>query len=181
MYSFTLIPGGNYIARFFSGELTMIRLTALHVAATIFVMVIFLAMHVLMRKVHVQVSHRWQKATIYTGVMTLLLTAQSLFMEAPFVRGLASAPTVSGVEYTKPPWPIYFLIQGENWFGADAMVIILTVVFLPLIILPYAIELLPIPEQRKGFAGEISFYVGVFLLLLVSYIAAAGPIKAHIF
>jgi len=181
MYSFTLIPGGNYIARFFSGELTMIRLTALHVAATIFVMVIFLAMHVLMRKVHVQVSHRWQKATIYTGVMTLLLTAQSLFMEAPFVRGLASAPTVSGVEYTKPPWPIYFLIQGENWFGADAMVVILTVVFLPLIILPYAIELLPIPEQRKGFAGEISFYVGVFLLLLVSYIAAAGPIKAHIF
>jgi len=37
MYSFTLFPGGGYIARFFSGELTLIRLTTLHIAATIFI------------------------------------------------------------------------------------------------------------------------------------------------
>jgi len=182
MYSFGLVPGGSAIARFFSGELTLIRLTTLHVIATIFIMAVFVAMHVLMRKVHVLVESRWKTATIYSLVLTALLAVQSVFMEAPFVRGLASnIPTLSGIEYTKPPWPIYFLIQGENWFGADAMVLILTVTFVPLIILPYVVELLPLPDQRKRLVGEGAFYVGVFGLLLVSFIAAGGKIIAHIF
>lgn len=181
MYSFTLVPGGSYVAQFFSGELTLIRLTALHVIATIFIMAVFVAMHVLMRKVHVLVESRWKTATIYSLFLTLLLAVQSIYMEAPFVRGLADIPTISGVEYTKPPWPIYFLIQGENWFGADAMVLILTITFVPLIILPYVVELLPMADQRKRLVGEGAFYVGVFGLLLVSFIAAGGPIIAHIF
>ena len=181
MYSFTLVPGGGAIARFFSGELTLIRLTTLHVIATIFIMAVFLGLHVLMRKVHVLVESRWKTATIYSCVLTLLLAVQSIYMEAPFVRGLAGIPTISGIEYTKPPWPIYFLIQGENWFGANAMVMILAITFVPLIILPYVVELLPLPDQRKRLVGEGAFYVGVFGLLLVSFIAAGGKIIAHIF
>jgi len=181
MYSFGLVPGGSAISQFFSGDLTLIRLTTLHVIATIFIMAVFVAMHVLMRKVHVLVESRWKTATIYSLVLTALLAVQSIYMEAPFVRGLANIPTLSGIEYTKPPWPIYFLIQGENWFGANAMVMILTVTFAPLIILPYVVELLPITDQRKRLVGEGAFYAGVFGLLLVSFIAAGGPIIAHIF
>lgn len=181
MYSFGLVPGGRVVAQFFSGELTLIRLTTLHVIATIFIMAIFLALHLLMRKVHVLVESRWKMATIYSCALTLLLAVQSLYMEAPFVRGLAGIPTISGIEYTKPPWPIYFLIQGENWFGADAMVLILTVVFVPLIVFPYVINLLPMEDQRKRLVGEGVFYAGVFGLLLVSFIAAGGKIIAHIF
>lgn len=181
MYSFGLVPGGSAIAQFFSGELTLIRLTTLHVIATIFIMAVFVAMHVLMRKVHVLVESRWKTAAIYALVLTLLLAVQSIYMEAPFVQGLADIPTISGVEYTKPPWPIYFLIQGENWFGADAMVLILTITFVPLIFLPYVVELLPMTDQRKRLVGEGAFYAGVFGLLLVSFIAAGGPIIAHIF
>ncbi|MFA5902348.1 MAG: cytochrome b N-terminal domain-containing protein [Desulfobacula sp.] len=180
MYSFTLFPGGSIISDFFSGELTLIRLTTVHIIATIFIMAIFLSLHTLMRKVHKLVTHYWKKAALYSGVVTLFLVIQSFLMEAPFVRGLGSIPSVSGVEYTKPPWPIYFLIQGENWFGADAMVAILTVVFLPLIVFPYVIEFLPISTQKKNIVGEIGFYIGVALVILISYIAAAGPIQAHI-
>ncbi|MDR3640383.1 MAG: cytochrome b N-terminal domain-containing protein [Humidesulfovibrio sp.] len=181
MFSFGLFPGGSAISQFFSGELTLIRLTTLHVIATIFIMAVFIAMHVLMRKVHVQVESRWRTATRYSVVLTLLLSVQSGLMEAPFVRGLANIPTLSGIEYTKPPWPIYFLIQGENWFGANAMVMILTATFVPLIILPYVVELLPLSDQRKRLVGEGAFYAGVFGLLLVSFIAAGGKIIAHIF
>ncbi len=181
MYSFSLVPGGSAVAQFFSGELTLIRLTTLHVIATIFIMAIFLALHLLMRKVHALVESRWKMATIYSCALTLLLAVQSIYMEAPFVRGLANVPIISGIEYTKPPWPIYFLIQGENWFGADAMVLILTVVFVPLMIFPYVIELLPLPDQRKRLVGEGTFYAGVFALLLISFLAAGGKIIAHIF
>lgn len=181
MYSFTLVPLGSFISEFFSGELTMIRLTALHIGATVFLMAIFLALHVLMRKVHVLVVQRWRKAVIYSTAFTVFLTVQSILMEAPFIRGLASGPTVAGVEFTKPPWPIYFLIQGENWFGANAMVATLAVVFIPLVAFPYVIELLPIAKNKKMLVGEIAFYAGTFALLLVSYIAAAGEIQAHIF
>jgi quinol-cytochrome oxidoreductase complex cytochrome b subunit len=181
MYSFTLVPGGKLIADFFTGEMTIIRLTTLHLGATVFLMGVFLALHILMRKVHVLVVQRWKKAVLYSAALTIFLIVQSILMEAPFIRGLATASTVSGVEFTKPPWPIYFLIQGENWFGANAMVIILAVVFIPLIVLPYAVDLLPLPTKRKGLVGEIAFYSGTFLLIAVSYIAAAGQIQAHIF
>ena len=181
MYSFTLLPLGKYISDFFTGELALIRLTTLHIIATVFIMAVFLALHILMRKVHVHVVKRWRKAVIYSTALTIFMVVQSIVMEAPFIRGMEIAPTVAGIEATKPPWPIYFLIQGENWFGANAMVAILAVAFIPLIVFPYVIELLPLPAPKKAKVGEIVFYTGTFLLILVSYIGAAGRIQAHIF
>jgi ubiquinol-cytochrome c reductase cytochrome b subunit len=181
MYSFTLVPLGRAIADFFSGEYTLMKLTALHIGATIFIMAVTLVLHVLMRKVHVLVTTRWKKAVAYSLALTLFLVVQSFLMEAPFIVGPESGPTVSGIEATKPPWPIYFLIQGENWFGADAMVMILAVAFVPLIVFPYAVEFLPLAASKKARVGEALFYMGVFLMIGISYIAAAGEIKAHIF
>ncbi len=181
MYSFTLVPLGSAISDFFSGEYAMMKLTALHIGVTMFIIALTLVLHVLMRKVHVLVTQRWKKALVYSLALTLLLVTQSVMMEAPFVRGPASGPTVSGIEATKPPWPIYFLIQGENWFGANAMVAILAIAFTPLIVFPYFVEFLPLSRARKGRVGEILFYAGVFLMIGISYIAAAGQIKAHIF
>jgi quinol-cytochrome oxidoreductase complex cytochrome b subunit len=181
MYSFTLVPLGTIISNFFTGELALIRLTTLHIIATLFIMIIFLALHVLMRKIHILVVKKWRKAVIYSAALAIFMVVQSIFMEAPFIRGLESGATVAGIEATKPPWPIYFLVQGENWFGANAMVAILSVVFIPLIVFPYVIELLPLPAEKKTKVGEIAFYGCTLLLILVSYIAAAGKIKAHIF
>ncbi len=102
-------------------------------------------------------------------------------MEAPFVRGMPGVPTVTGIEVTKPPWPIYFLIEGENIFGADAMVMILTVAFLPLIIMPYVLEFLPVEKKLKIKIGQAFFYIGIIAALAISYRAAAGEIIAHIY
>ena len=180
MYSFTLVPLGKHVSAFFTGELTLVRLTTVHIIATVFIMAVFLALHVLMRKVHVLVVRKWTKAVVYSLAFTVFLVVQSMLMEAPFVRGLESGPTVAGIEATKPPWPIYFLIQGENWFGGNAMVAILSAVFVPFILLPYVIELLPLPADRKARVGETVFYSASFFLIVVSYIAAAGRIQAHI-
>jgi hypothetical protein len=180
MYSFTLVPLGKYVSGFFTGELTLIRLTNVHIIATLFIMAVFLTLHVLMRKVHVLVVQRWKKGVVYSLALTVFLVVQSILMEAPFVRGLESGPTVAGIEATKPPWPIYFLIQGENWFGGNAMVAILTAVFVPFIVLPYVVDLLPLPAERKVRVGETVFYSATFFLIAVSYIAAAGAVKAHI-
>lgn len=181
MYSFTLVPFGSIISDFFSGELTMMKLTALHIGLTIFLLALTLTLHVLLRKVHVLVTQRWKSAVVYSVALTAFLVVQSFLMEAPLIRGLESGPTISGIEATKPPWPIYFLIQGENWFGANAMVAILTVAFLPLIVFPYIVEFLPIARAKKVRVGEILFYAGVFLMIAVSYIAAASEIQVHIF
>jgi ubiquinol-cytochrome c reductase cytochrome b subunit len=181
MYSFSLVPLGNYISDFFSGEFTIMKLTALHIGVTMFIIALTLTLHVLMRKVHVLVTRRWKKALVYTLALTAFLVVQSIWMEAPFVRGTAAGPTISGIEATKPPWPIYFLIQGENWFGANAMVTIMLVAFVPLIIFPYVVEFLPLSPAKKARVGEALFYAGVFAMIVVSYIAAAGQIKAHIF
>jgi hypothetical protein len=43
------------------------------------------------------------------------------------------------------------------------------------------IELLPFPAEKKKKVGEIAFYACSFLLILISYIGAAGKIKAHLF
>lgn len=181
MYSFTLVPLGNFVADFFSGEFTLMKLTTIHIGVTVFIIALLLLMHVLMRKVYVHVVSRWKKAALYSGVLTVFLTVQSFIMEAPFVRGMPGVPTVTGIEVTKPPWPIYFLIEGEDMFGADAMVMILTVAFLPLIIMPYVLEFLPIEKKKKIKLGQAIFYLGILAALVISYRAAAGEIIAHIF
>jgi quinol-cytochrome oxidoreductase complex cytochrome b subunit len=180
MFSFTLIPLGQYISNFFSGELALMKLTAVHVGATTLALVVLTAFHVLMRKVHVHVQRRWKKAVVYSLVLTVFLVIQSVFIEAPFVRGMEAGPTVSGVEITKPPWPIYFMIAVENLVGATGMVYSL-LVFLPLIIFPYLIEFLPLEKAKRNLVGDVAFYGGTFLMLAISYWAAAGTIITHIF
>jgi quinol-cytochrome oxidoreductase complex cytochrome b subunit len=180
MFSFTLVPLGSYVAEFFSGELTLMKLTALHIGVAGFATALLIAIHVLMRKVYVHVQRRWKKAVIYTGALTVFLVVQSLFMEAPFITGMEAGPAISGMEISKPPWPIYFLVAGENLFGAAAMVYSL-LVFLPLLIFPYVVEFLPLTKAKKVETGEVLFYVGVSLLLATSYWGAASKIVAHIF
>lgn len=180
MFSFTLVPLGNFVADFLTGELALVKLTAFHIGVAGFATAVLIAIHVLMRRVYVHVQRRWKKAVIYTVALTVFLVAQSLFMEAPFITGPEAGPAVSGVEISKPPWPIYFLVAGENLFGAVAMVYSL-LVFLPLLIFPYVVEFLPLTRARKVEVGEILFYVGVALLIAVSYWAAGSEIVAHIF
>ena len=50
---------------------------------------------------------------------------------------------LSGIDYTKLPWPIYFLIQGEDWDGTNAMFMILTVALVSRILLTDVMELCP--------------------------------------
>lgn len=117
---------------------------------------------------------------LIVSLLFLSACAKSAVAQNPHEDEVAEAHSDIAGEH-KPPWSIYVLIQGKNWFGANAMVIILAVVFLPLIVLPYVVDLLRLPPKRKGLFGEIAFYLGTFLLILVSYIAAAGKIQAHIF
>ena len=72
------------------------------------------------------------------------------------------------------------MIGAENLFGATAMVYSL-LVFVPLLILPYALDWLPTSRVKKLEIGESAYYTGVFLLIALSFWAAAGEIVPHIF
>ena len=180
MFAINLVPLGYYVTDFFKGELTLMKLTAIHIGATTFAILVITVVHILMRKVWVHVERRWKTALIYTAIITAFLVVQSILMEAPFVRGLESGPTMTGLEVTKPPWPIYFMIGAENLFGASAM-IYSTLIFIPLMLLPYMLDWLPAKKIKKLELGEIVYYGGIFLVIAFSFWAASGEIVAHIF
>lgn len=181
MFALTLVPLGKYFADFFAGELAVMKLTAFNIGVTTFVIGLLTAFHVLMRKEYLHVLRRWKKAVLYSIAIAGLLVVQSLVMEIPFIHGLDKGPTVSGVEITKPPWTIYFIVTGENLFGATTMVVIPVLVFLPLLIFPYIVERLPPLSEKRTRAGELLFYSGIYFLLAISYWAAASAIVTHIF
>jgi ubiquinol-cytochrome c reductase cytochrome b subunit len=181
MYGLTTMPLGGYIAEFLSGELAVMRLMVFHISMALFAVILLAATHILMRKGYVHVQKHWRRAAIYTLVVVGLLVVQSLMMEAPFVRGMDAGPAVSGVEITKPPWPIYFIVAWENVFGASTMLLTPGVVFLVLILFPFLIERVTSDKQKQVRLGRICFYLGTFLLVAISYWAASGVIIAHIF
>ncbi len=181
MYALSLAPLGEHAARFFSGELAVMRLFSAHVALTLASGFLLLTLHVLMRQEYVHVRKHWKVALGYFATLGGLLALQSALQEAPLIRGLAAGPAVTGIEITKPPWPLYFLVAGENLFGAAAMAAAPVVVFLPLLLFPYAVESLPGRGAGRARLGELAFYLGSLAVLGLSLWAAASPIVPHIF
>jgi quinol-cytochrome oxidoreductase complex cytochrome b subunit len=181
MYALTLVPLGEGAAGFFSGELAVMRLFSSHVALTLASGLCLLALHVLMRGEHVHVQRHWRVALGYCAVLGSLLVLQSALQEAPLIRGLVAGPAVTGVEITKPPWPLYFLVAGENLFGPAAMAAAPVAVFLPLLVFPYLVERLPGTGSGRARTGELVFYLGSLAVLGLSLWAAASPIVPHIF
>lgn len=180
MYVFSTLPFGKSVSAFFTGELATMKLTIIHVGLTTFLFGILTAPHVLMRNVYKHMLLRWKTAMKYSLILTVLLVIQSVYMLAPFVSSISDGAIVTGVEITKPPWPIYFLVAGENLFGASAMVVLPSIVFTILIAFPYLVERLPIAKEKKAKTGTILFYIGLFILIASSYMAAASRIIAHI-
>ncbi|MDW7712130.1 MAG: cytochrome b N-terminal domain-containing protein [Deferrisomatales bacterium] len=181
MYALSLVPLGEHVARFFSGEPAVMRLFSSHVTLTLAAGFLLLTLHVLMRQEYVHVQKHWKVALAYSAALGGLLVLQSTLQEAPLVRGLAAGPAVTGIEITKPPWPLYFLVAGENLFGAAAMAAAPVVVFLPFVLFPYLVERLPGRGASRARVGEAAFYAGCLAILGLSLWAAASPIVPHIF
>jgi hypothetical protein len=53
-------------------------------------------------------------------------------------------------------------------------------VFTILIVFPYLVERLPVADEKKARTGTVLFYLGLFILIASSYMAAASRIVAHI-
>lgn len=167
---------GNLIADFFSGPFAVMRLYITHIIITTIGLLIIIAPHVLMQKVYVHVQRRWRTAVRYTLVLTALLVVASLLLPAP----LLSAP-YHDLEITKPPWPYYFLYAWENIGGAASMVWSPLLIIVPLLLLPYALEQLPLARRTAQRIGDGVFYGGVLITLLLSYWVAASGLVAHLF
>lgn len=181
MYAIGRLPYGSGVAGFFTGELALTRLLVVHVSLAALLLTWLTAPHVLMRREYAHIQKRWKVALAYAGILLALLVAQSLTMEAPLIRGLEAGPAVAGVEITKPPWPLYFIVAWENVFGASTMMAAPILVFGPLVLFPYAVDALRLSAASKAKVGEILFYTACLALIAVSYWAASGRIMAHIF
>ena len=167
---------GNPIADFFSGPFAVMRLYILHIVITTIALLLIIAPHVLMRKVYVHVQRRWRTALRYTLGLTALLAVASLLLPAPFL----SAP-YHDLELTKPPWPYYFLYAWENIGGAVSMIWSPLLVIVPLLLLPYVLEQLPLARRTAQRIGDGVFYGGVLITLALSYWVAASGVVAHVF
>jgi len=167
---------GNPIADFFMGPFAAMRLYIFHIIITTIALLIIIAPHVLMQKVYVHVQRRWRTAVRYTLGLTALLAIASLLLPAPFL----SAP-YHDLEITKPPWPYYFLYAWENIGGAVSMIWSPLLIIVPLLLLPYALEQLPLARRTAQRIGDGVFYGGVLITLALSYWIAASGIVAHVF
>jgi hypothetical protein len=90
-------------------------------------------------------------------------------MIAPIIQGLERGPTIAGIETTKPPWPIYFIVSVENILGPETMLTVPLVVFLMLLVFPYLVEKMSVSKEKKAQLGVVVFYLGLFVLIGVSY------------
>lgn len=177
MEAFRLAPLGSLIDDFFSGPQTVMKLYIFHIALTTIAILVLIAPHVLLRKVHVHVTRRWKAGIKYAAVLTGVLVILSVLVPAPFL-----GKPYYGIEITKPPWPYYFLVSAENLFGTTSMVWAPLAVFVPLFLLPYLVDWLPrLSRKRAQLIGEVIFYIGVALLIGLSYWVAATGLVAHIF
>lgn len=167
---------GNPIADFFMGSLAVVRLYIFHIIITTIALLIIIAPHVLLAKVYVHVQKRWRRAVNYTLGLTGLMILLSVLIPAPFL----SAP-YHDLEITKPPWPYYFLYAWENIGGAVSMIWSPLLIIVPLLLLPYALEQLPIPKKLIMQIGDYFFYTGVLVTLILTYWVAASGIVAHVF
>lgn len=167
---------GDPIADFFSGPFAVMRLYIFHIVITTIALLLILAPHVLMQKVYVHVQRRWRTAVRYTLGLTAVLAVASLLIPAPFL----SAP-YHDLEITKPPWPYYFLYAWENIGGAVSMIWSPLLIIVPLLLLPYALEQLPLARRTAQRIGDWVFYGGVLITLALSYWVAASGIVAHVF
>ena len=167
---------GNPIADFFMGPFAAMRLYIFHIVLTTIALLVIIAPHVLMEKVYVHVQRRWRTAVRYTLGLTALLAIASLLLPAPFL----SAP-YHDLEITKPPWPYYFLYAWENIGGAVSMIWSPLLIIVPLLLLPYALEQLPLARRTAQRIGDGVFYGGVLITLALSYWIAASGIVAHVF
>lgn len=167
---------GDPIADFFSGPFAVMRLYIFHIVITTIVLLLILAPHVLMQKVYVHVQRRWRTAVRYTLGLTAVLAVLSLLIPAPFL-----AAPYHDMEITKPPWPYYFLYAWENIGGAVSMIWSPLLIIVPLLLLPYALEQLPLARRTAQRIGDWVFYGGVFITLGLSYWVAASGLVAHVF
>ncbi len=167
---------GNPIADFFSGPLAVMRLYIFHIVITTVALIIIIAPHVLLEKVYAHVQRRWRRAVNYTLALTGLMMLLSILVPAPFL----DAPR-HDLEITKPPWPYYFLYAWENIGGAVSMIWSPLLIIVPLLLLPYALEQLPISKKLAMRVGDYFFYVGVVVTLALTYWVAASGIVAHVF
>lgn len=107
------------------------------------------------------------------GFLTLgafiLITVLSLFLDAP----LLSAPH-GGMEVTRTPWWLLWVVAVENMFGLDAILFTPVVFFAALIAIPFFTKDRPGPDL-----GVYIYICAIVVVLALGYFAALSPQVAH--
>jgi hypothetical protein len=101
-------------------------------------------------------------------------------MIAPIIQGLERGPTIAGIETTKPPWPIYFIVSVENILGPETMLTVPLVVFLMLLVFPYLVEKMSVSKEEKSTVRSGGVLSGSLCTNRSFLLAAASRIVEHI-
>lgn len=104
-----------------------------------------------------------------TGIACTLIVALSLLLPAPLL-----SPPYAGLEVTKPPWWLLWIVAVENVYGLTPIVILPPVLFLIFILIPL------FTKDRAGADWGVYIYlVTIAIVISLSFWAAIAPQVAH--
>lgn len=98
-----------------------------------------------------------------------LITVLSLTIPAPLL-----SPPYSGVEVTKPPWWLLWVVAGENIWGLPAIVIMPPLLFFIFLLIPLFSK-----DKPGADLGVYIYLVTIAVLISISFWASRAPQVAH--
>lgn len=109
-------------------------------------------------------------ALVLIGVLTLLAVL--------LPPGHGPAP-VTGIEVTKPAWPLLWVYPVENWVGVSGILWATVVIFVALLIVPF-VDRSEERSPKKRLAIVIPAAILVIAIIVLIIFAAIQPVAQHI-
>jgi len=180
-------PVGEGVAAFLGGSLVLARFFVTHTVVLPLVFGLLVLGHLALMKINGLSELPGQKSTRQvmfsahmwkvTGFSLAFLGLLS-FLAILYPVGLLPGP-YTGLELTKPPWVFLWLYAFENFFGLWSVLVVPTLLFAGLV-------LIPLVDRRPGLPGFVRGtvvwgYLGSLALLLALVVmVAVTPAQSHI-
>jgi len=186
-------PSITMVTDFFSANSALFRFFILHGIVVPFTMLSLIVLHGLFAPTFRALIAPWKKVTdsairgqilpqpgFFTApsvrkmfwlsvVALVVITALTLLLPAP----LLTSP-YGGMEVTKPPWWLLWIVALENWWGLTPIVIAPPVLFLIFAIIPFLTK-----DKPGADLGVYVYLVTIAIVIALGFYASVAPQVAH--
>lgn len=186
------MPYTGIITDFFSVHAALFRFFILHAIVIPFTLVSLIVLHGLFAPTFRAIMAPWKKITeptirgsldirpffSFPSVrkiigLTLVALGVIVFLSAVLPAPLLSSP-YAGLEVTKPPWWLLWVVALENWWGLTPIVIAPPVLFLIFAAIPLFTK-----DKSGADKGVYIYLITIAVVVALGFYAAVAPQVAH--